>query len=121
MEQSNWSNDKLRAYRRSKFMCALLSAMRKVPIDGPAGSGPMQGTINSPNYSVNISEAEARESRAHFDQEKAAKRLLPVGQSYPGYEAAISTGLDILPSHQVPPTIDEVLPFRRPAAPQNHI
>ena len=60
MMQSNWSNEKLRAYRRSKFNCALLSAMRKTPIDGTGGSAPGAGSIANPNYSVSITDEEAK-------------------------------------------------------------
>jgi hypothetical protein len=76
MTQSNWSNEKLRAYRRSKFNCVLLSAMRKIPIDGTGGSGPGAGTIANPNYSVSITDEEAKASRAQFDAVKDAKANL---------------------------------------------
>ncbi|KAK1144615.1 hypothetical protein N8T08_004918 [Aspergillus melleus] len=33
--KSNWSNESVRAARRSKFMCALVSAVRKIPIRAP--------------------------------------------------------------------------------------
>ncbi|XRM48688.1 hypothetical protein ABZX51_011603 [Aspergillus tubingensis] len=36
--KSNWSNEAVRAARRSKFMCALISAVRKVPIRAPGAS-----------------------------------------------------------------------------------
>ncbi|KAF9886707.1 hypothetical protein FE257_011221 [Aspergillus nanangensis] len=36
--KSNWSNDTIRASRRSKFMCALISAVRKLSIRGPAAA-----------------------------------------------------------------------------------
>ena len=99
--KSNWANDQLRAYRRSKFMCALLSAMRKVPIDGPAGGGPAQGSINSPNYSVSITDELAKESKKHFDEDKEAKRLVPTATVIPGVNEVVrSTGLEILPSHR---------------------
>ena len=37
--KSNWSNETVRAARRSKFMCALVLALRKVPIYPPGGGG----------------------------------------------------------------------------------
>ncbi|KAL4889360.1 Mechanosensitive ion channel-domain-containing protein [Aspergillus ambiguus] len=37
--KSNWANDTVRAARRSKFMCALISAVRRLRIRGPAGDG----------------------------------------------------------------------------------
>lgn len=38
--KSNWSNETVRAARRSKFMCALVLAMRKVPIRAPGVAAP---------------------------------------------------------------------------------
>lgn len=38
--KSNWSNETVRAARRSKFMCALVLAMRKIPIRGPGVAAP---------------------------------------------------------------------------------
>jgi hypothetical protein len=38
--KSNWSNETVRAARRSKFMCALVLAMRKVPIRSPGAAAP---------------------------------------------------------------------------------
>ncbi|KAJ5896245.1 uncharacterized protein N7473_005644 [Penicillium subrubescens] len=38
--KSNWSNETVRAARRSKFMCALVLAMRKVPIRAPGAAAP---------------------------------------------------------------------------------
>jgi len=35
--QVNWSNETVRAARRSKFMCALVLALRKVPDLSPGG------------------------------------------------------------------------------------
>jgi len=100
LAQSNWAIDALRAYRRSKFMCALLSAMRKVPIDGPAGSGPERGSINAPNYSVTISDAEAKATRAAFDEAKSSKKFVPTEAVVPEASVPGSTGLEILPSHR---------------------
>ena len=94
LHKSNWSNEKLRAERRSRFMCALLSVMRKVPIDGPAGSAPAAGSINNPNYSVAITDDEAKASRARFDNDKSSQKLASQ-QTHPG---GASTGLEILKS-----------------------
>ena len=40
-DMSNWPKENLRAARRSKFMCMLLSVLRKVKIDAP-GSGDVE-------------------------------------------------------------------------------
>jgi hypothetical protein len=94
LHKSNWAVESLRAERRSRFMSALLSAMRKVPIDGPGGSSPGAGSINNPTYTVDITNELAKESRAQFDTEKAAKKL--ANQS--GQDTASSSGLEILKS-----------------------
>lgn len=94
LHKSNWAIEPLRAERRSRFMCALLSTMRKVPIDGPGGSGPNAGSINNPTYSVPITDELAKETQAKFDEEKVAKK--PVNKPELATDTGISTSLDIL-------------------------
>lgn len=94
--KSNWSDEKLRAYRRSKFMCALLSAMRKVPIAGPNGDGPSKGSMAAPSYTVAIDGEAAKAAKDKFDADKDAKRLFPKNAT--GIGQAFSTGLDLLPT-----------------------
>lgn len=94
LHKSNWSVEKLRAERRSRFMCALLSAIRKVPIDGPAGTGPSSGSINNPNYSVSITDEYAKASRARYDADKKGKKLAAQEPNH----GAVSTSLEILKS-----------------------
>jgi small-conductance mechanosensitive channel len=96
--KTNWSDESLRAYRRSKFMCALLSAMRKVPIAGPGGDGPVAGTLQNPNYAVSVPDEVAHAAREKFDAEKDAKRLFPKNGGMFDAERAMSSGLDLLPS-----------------------
>jgi small-conductance mechanosensitive channel len=97
LHKSNWAMEQLRAERRSRFMCALLSAMRKVPIDGPAGSGPGAGSINNPNYSVTITDDLAKETRAKFDADKAAKKMPAPSEDLPN-NTGVSSSLEILKS-----------------------
>lgn len=95
--KSNWADDQLKIHRRSKFMCALLSAMRKVPIVGPDRGGPDQGSINAPNYTVPLDRDTAAAVRAEFDLKKESEKLygkLPI----PDHRDATSSGLEILPS-----------------------
>jgi len=75
--KSNWSNETIRAARRSKFMCALVLAIRKVPIYGPGGGGAALGSMDAPSYSVAVSPEDAAGFRAAFDAGKDAKRLHP--------------------------------------------
>jgi small-conductance mechanosensitive channel len=76
--KSNWANEAIRAARRSKFMCALVLATRKVPIAGPAGNGPAAGSAANPNYSVTISDDNAKKNREDFDLGADKKRLVPL-------------------------------------------
>ncbi|KAG4431774.1 hypothetical protein IFR05_012750 [Cadophora sp. M221] len=68
--KSNWSNEKLRVTRRSKFMCALLSTLRKVQINAPGGGDVVIGDANRPAYSVAVSDEEAKMSRMNYLEEK---------------------------------------------------
>jgi small-conductance mechanosensitive channel len=112
--KSNFANESLRAYRRNKFMCALLSAMRKVPIHSPAGNGPAQGSIHAPNYAVTVSEEEVREAVAVREAGIEAQKLVAVdvesGVS-PG-AVAVSSGLEVLLRPR-PGDLGENNPFRR--------
>ncbi|EJT79415.1 serine/threonine protein kinase [Gaeumannomyces tritici R3-111a-1] len=82
--KSNWHNDAVRAARRSKFVCALALALKRVPIYGPGGGGePLGGALN-PAYSVAVDDKYAVAARAKADQDKDAKRMVPT----PSEEAA---------------------------------
>lgn len=67
--KSNWSNERLRATRSSKFMCALVAAVRKVPIYQPGGSKPFLGDEGRPLYTASIGEATAA-AKAAADKKK---------------------------------------------------
>ncbi|KAF2645117.1 hypothetical protein P280DRAFT_419782 [Massarina eburnea CBS 473.64] len=75
--KSNWSNESLRAARRSKFMCALVVALRKVPIEPPGGDDASLGSSDKPAYSVAISPGEAKIARQKYLNNKDATRLYP--------------------------------------------
>jgi hypothetical protein len=76
--KSNWHNEAVRATRRSKFMCALALALKKVPIHGPGGGADPVGAPSNPSYSVAISDAEASRNREKAELEKDAMRLVPL-------------------------------------------
>ncbi|OBT79105.1 hypothetical protein VF21_01686 [Pseudogymnoascus sp. 05NY08] len=78
--KSNWANESIRASRRSKFMCALVLAVRKVPIYGPGGGGTALGEPGNPSYSVAVSDNLAAEARAKAAETKEAKRLVPTSK-----------------------------------------
>ncbi|KAK0629249.1 hypothetical protein B0T17DRAFT_589122 [Bombardia bombarda] len=71
--KSNWSNEPLRAARSMKFMCALVAAIRKVPITRPDG-GPL-GQEGRPLYNIMMSNEEAEEKLAGIREEQAADRI----------------------------------------------
>lgn len=76
--KSNWSNETLRAARRSKFMCALVSALRAVPIYAPGGGGDAAGSAANPNYGVTISGSEAKEAAEAAALEREKARMFPL-------------------------------------------
>jgi small-conductance mechanosensitive channel len=79
--KSNWSNETVRAARRSKFMCALVLALRRVPIYGPgAGDAPL-GSVGAPTYSVALTADIAQKNKNEFAAKKEAKRLIPVASA----------------------------------------
>lgn len=75
--KSNWANETVRAARRSKFMCALVLALRKVPIAGPGGANADLGSSDNPTYSVAISDAVAVKNKQDFVEKQEASRLVP--------------------------------------------
>jgi small-conductance mechanosensitive channel len=77
--KSNFSNELVRSTRRNKFMCELLAAMRRIPIEPPGGSAPVLGDPANPSYSVTISDQEAINARAQHATEAQESRLFPTG------------------------------------------
>jgi hypothetical protein len=75
--KSNWSNEQLRATRRAKFLCALVLAIRKIPIYGPGGGDAVLGGPSNPSYYVPVSDEEAAAKRDEFKAEKEGKRMIP--------------------------------------------
>jgi small-conductance mechanosensitive channel len=75
--KSNWSNESIRRSRRSKFMCALVSALKAVPIYPPGGGVDAAGSAANPTYSVGISHSEAKEHADEASQGREQARLIP--------------------------------------------
>ena len=73
--KSNWSNGAVTAGRRSKFMCALVLALRKVPIYAPGGGVAALGSADQPSYTVSVTDGQAAAARAAFEKTKAAQHL----------------------------------------------
>lgn len=77
VHKSNWSNETVRASRRSKLMCALVLALRKVPINGPSGGSAAVGSSDNPQYTVAVSDREAAQFRKAYALEKEQARMVP--------------------------------------------
>lgn len=58
-------------------MCALVLALRKIPIYAPGGGDAVLGSSDKPTYSVTVSDAEAAAARDAFAKTKEGKRLVP--------------------------------------------
>ncbi|KAF1947711.1 hypothetical protein EJ02DRAFT_461271 [Clathrospora elynae] len=93
--KSNWSNESLRASRRSKFMCALVLGLRKVPINGPAGGDASLGSQDKPTWSVAVPPVEAIAAYKKYKDDADAGRLNPLNKREEN-DNATSTGADLL-------------------------
>lgn len=58
-------------------MCALVLAMRKIPILGPGGGGPALGDPSNPSYSVAVGDEMAAAARDRAAKDVDAARLYP--------------------------------------------
>lgn len=81
--KSNWANETVRSARRSKFMCALVLALRKIPIYAPGGGDAALGSSDKPSYSVTVSDAEAAKAREAYAATKEEKRMVPTMKAEP--------------------------------------
>ncbi|RGP77314.1 mechanosensitive ion channel family [Fusarium longipes] len=78
--KSNWHNDSVRSSRRSKFMCALTLALKKVPIIAPGGGGEPLGGPTNPSYSVTVTDEFAKKSRDDAAKATDEARLVPTSK-----------------------------------------
>jgi hypothetical protein len=89
--KSNWSNEKLRATRSNRFMCALVAAIRRVPIYGPSKMNGSSGDADKPIYTVMINDQEASDKVKAGKAAREAKRYdAPQGKS--DQETSSTTG-----------------------------
>ncbi|KAJ4328231.1 hypothetical protein N0V84_001271 [Fusarium piperis] len=93
--KSNWHNDSVRGSRRSKFMCALALALKKVPVNGPGGGGEPLGGPTNPSYSVAVTDEFASKSRADADKAKDEARLVPSSKQEHNQESEAQAMHDI--------------------------
>ncbi|KAH5126823.1 hypothetical protein HBI38_046460 [Parastagonospora nodorum] len=114
LHKSNWSNETLRTARRSKFMCALVLALRKVPIAGPAGADAALGSADKPTWSVAIPPTDAVAAYKKFKDEADAKRLYPLNKPDDDNDKGKSTSTDYLASPVGEGQAVNLLTSRRP-------
>ena len=92
--KSNWANETVRAARRSKFMCALVLALRKIPLYAPGGGDAALGSSDKPTYTVTVSDDEAVKAREAYAATKDGKRMVPIKKPTEKNPFAASTGID---------------------------
>ncbi|KAL8913955.1 MAG: hypothetical protein Q9171_001340 [Xanthocarpia ochracea] len=111
--KSNWANETVRAARRSKFMCALVLALRKIPIYAPGGGDAILGSSDKPTYAVNVTDEQAAAARDAYDKIKEEKRLVPSTKPDPPTDIAISSATDV--PKQADPITPPPLRYRLPS------
>lgn len=92
--KSNWSNESVRRTRRTKFMCALISALKTVPIYPPGGATDAVGSAALPSYSVTLAHDEVQR---HAEEAAAAReraRLIPTKKIEESHEHLSSLDTD---------------------------
>ncbi|KAL8992997.1 MAG: hypothetical protein Q9188_007447 [Gyalolechia gomerana] len=110
--KSNWANETVRAARRSKFMCALVLALRKIPIYAPGGGDAVLGSSDKPTYSVAVTDEQAAAARDAYAKTKEKKRLVPSTKPDPAPDTAVSSATDI--SNPADPNTPPPLRYRLP-------
>lgn len=76
-------------------MCALVLALRKIPINAPGGGNAALGSSDSPSYTVAVSDAQAAEARKAFADNQDKARMFPRNTKPELLNTATSTALDI--------------------------
>lgn len=77
-------------------MCALVVALRKVPINGPGGADAVLGSQDKPTWSVAVPPAEAIAAYEKYNANADALRLHPLKTANDEYNKGKSTGTDYL-------------------------
>lgn len=104
MYKSNWHDDAVQASRRSRFMCALALALKKIPMVAPGGGADALGGPDNPSYSVAVSDECAAERRAASAKAKDSARMVPVQSEDAPEKAREKEEKAISAVNAVPPT-----------------
>lgn len=100
--KSNWANESVRASRRSKFMCALVLAMKKLRIRGPGDDSipspedeqPPAPSINTENSTDKRGSDTSGQIRAAQEQGQSTAHLMVPHKVSPAPTEARTTGYD---------------------------
>ncbi|KAJ5804891.1 hypothetical protein N7474_010778 [Penicillium riverlandense] len=100
--KSNWSNETVRAARRSKFMCALVLAIRKIPIRAPGAAAPEEEKKDDDSSDAGSTAGDDRKSTAQNGgadrQDGSGQMGLTAAAATAGgmasYDTAQSSGVD---------------------------
>ncbi|KAL8752180.1 MAG: hypothetical protein Q9199_005919 [Rusavskia elegans] len=79
-------------------MCALVLALRKIPIYAPGGGDAVLGSSDKPTYAVTVSDEQAAAAREAYNKTKEEKRLVPSKKPDPPTDTADSSATDINPA-----------------------
>lgn len=77
-------------------MCALVLALRKVPINGPGGGDATLGSADKPTWSVALPPADAVAAYKQYKEGADAKRLVPMNKPEDANDRGKSTSNDYL-------------------------
>ncbi|CAG8289273.1 unnamed protein product [Penicillium salamii] len=91
--KSNWSNETVRAARRSKFLCALVLAVRKVQVRAPGVAAPEE-TADAAEGDDKGDDAGAGEGKNDADPKPAAAAAVAAGAGLTFENTGQSTGFD---------------------------
>lgn len=99
--KSNWSNETVRAARRSKFMCALVLAIRKIPIRAPGAAAAEEEKKDDDNSDAGSTAGDDRKSTAQnggVDRQNGSGQMGLTAAAAAGdmanYDTAQSSGVD---------------------------
>lgn len=100
-------------------MCALVLALRKIPIYAPGGGDAALGSSDKPTYSVSVTDAEAAAKRDGFAKTKEGKRLVPSKKpEKPDEPQPIQSPVGTTTATDVPDSVDSAIPsplrYRQP-------
>lgn len=92
--KSNWSNEAVRAARRSKFMCALVAAVRKIPIRAPSAEADAEDESDDEGKPHGQAKNGTTDKSTDGSMSRASTANAPQGLGLTGTDSK-STGFDL--------------------------